>query len=50
MTVEKCPVCDWEIKDGGIKVKVGRKEVTVCCNDCDRKVRDEPSKYGGTGG
>ena len=23
----KCPVCDWEIKDGGIKVTVGGKEI-----------------------
>ena len=37
MTTQKCPVCDWEIKDGGIKVKVGDKEITVCCDDCARR-------------
>ena len=50
MTVEKCPVCDWEIKDGGIKVKVGGKEVAVCCDDCAKKVQEEPAKYAKTAG
>jgi ribosome-binding protein aMBF1 (putative translation factor) len=47
MTVKKCPVCDWEIKDGGRKVTVGGKEITVCCDDCADKAREEPEKYGG---
>jgi len=34
MAEQKCPVCDWEIKDGGVKVTVGGKELTVCCDDC----------------
>ena len=34
MDAIKCPVCDWEITDGGIKVTVGGKEITVCCDDC----------------
>ena len=37
MKTKKCPVCDWEITDGGIKVKVGGKEITVCCDDCARR-------------
>ena len=40
-----CPVCDWEIKDGGIKVKVGGKEITVCCDDCARQAQSDPKKY-----
>ena len=32
MAALKCPVCDWEITDGG--VKVAGKEITVCCDDC----------------
>jgi len=47
MKSEKCPVCDWEIKDGGIKVKVGQKEITVCCDDCAKKAMDDPKKYAG---
>jgi ribosome-binding protein aMBF1 (putative translation factor) len=42
----KCPVCDWEIKEAGIKVKVGQTEVTVCCDDCAEKVKSEPARYG----
>ena len=37
MAKEKCPVCDWEIKDGGVKVTVGGKELTVCCDDCAKE-------------
>jgi len=37
MENKKCPVCDWEIKDAGIKVKVGGKVLTVCCDDCAKK-------------
>ena len=39
MPTKKCPVCDWDIKDAGIKVKVGGKELVVCCDDCARKPR-----------
>lgn len=42
---EKCPVCDWDLKDGGIKVKVKGKEIMVCCDDCAAKVKAEPAKY-----
>jgi len=28
MKTEKCPVCDWAINDGGIKMRVGGKEIT----------------------
>jgi ribosome-binding protein aMBF1 (putative translation factor) len=45
MKSAKCPVCDWEIKDGGIKVKVGGKEITVCCDDCAKQAQAEPKKY-----
>ncbi len=34
MNTSKCPVCEWEIKDGGVKVTVGGKEITVCCDEC----------------
>ena len=47
MNAKKCPVCDWEIKDGGIKVKAGGKQITVCCDDCAKKAKENPSKYAG---
>lgn len=43
MNKAKCPVCDWEITDGGIKVKVGGKEITVCCDDCAKKAMESPA-------
>ncbi len=45
MKSTKCPVCDWEIKDGGIKVKVAGKEITVCCDDCAKPVQADPGNY-----
>ena len=47
MDTPKCPVCDWDINDGGIKVKVGGKEITVCCDDCVKKAEADPAKYAG---
>lgn len=48
MKTMKCPVCDWEIKDQGIKVQAGGQEVTVCCDDCAKTVTEDPAKYAGT--
>jgi hypothetical protein len=48
MKTTKCPVCNWDIKDGGIKVKVGGKEITVCCEDCATKAKEKPAQYAGT--
>ena len=45
MAIEKCPVCDWAINDGGIKVKVAGKEVTVCGDECVEKVKENPQQY-----
>ena len=36
---------DGDIKDGGIKVKVGGKEITVCCDDCAKKAKENPAEY-----
>jgi YHS domain-containing protein len=44
-TNKKCPVCDWELKDGGIAVKVGGREIIVCCDECAEKAKENPSKY-----
>ncbi len=37
MAVQKCPECDWEIKDGGVLVTVGDKQLLVCCDDCAKE-------------
>jgi ribosome-binding protein aMBF1 (putative translation factor) len=50
MKAEKCPVCDWEIKDGGIRVVVGGKEITICCDDCAQKAKEDPARYRGKAG
>jgi ribosome-binding protein aMBF1 (putative translation factor) len=48
MATNKCPVCDWEIKDAGIAVKAAGKEITVCCDDCAKKVKENPANYAKT--
>ena len=42
MDTSKCPVCEWEIKEGGVKVTVGGKEITVCCDECAREAIAKP--------
>lgn len=49
MNTKKCPVCDYEITEGGIKVKVGSKEIVVCCEDCAKKAKESPAKYADAG-
>ena len=41
----KCPVCEWEIKDRGKTVKVRDLSVVVCCDDCADKIKANPGKY-----
>jgi ribosome-binding protein aMBF1 (putative translation factor) len=48
MATKKCPVCDWEIKDAGIEVKVAGKQMTVCCDDCAKKAKENPAQYAGS--
>ena len=45
MKTMTCPVCDWEIKDGGIAVEVDGRSITVCCDDCAKKAQENPAKY-----
>jgi hypothetical protein len=45
MKSKKCPVCDWEIQDVGTKVRLGGTEITVCCDDCAKKAKENPAKY-----
>lgn len=45
VATKKCPVCDWEIKEGGKSVKVEGKTVVVCCDECAAKVKADPGKF-----
>ena len=46
MKPKQCPVCDWEIKDGGKEVKLNSwAVVVVCCDDCAEKVKAAPEKF-----
>ncbi len=42
--MKKCPVCDWEIQDGGVAVTVGGKRVIVCCAECAEKAKKGGAK------
>ncbi len=37
--MKKCPVCEWEIQDGGVVITVGGQRVTVCCAECAEKAK-----------
>lgn len=45
MTTHKCPVCDWDLQDSGIKIRIGDKEIAVCCDDCAVKAKENPQQY-----
>ncbi len=45
---KKCPVCNWEIQDGGREAKVQGKVIIVCCDDCAKEVAENPQKFVGT--
>ena len=47
MKVERCPVCDWEIKDGGVIATVGDKKIVVCCDECAEKTKESPARHAG---
>jgi hypothetical protein len=39
--MSKCPVCQYDIEDNGIKVRVQGKEQVVCCQECADKLLKE---------
>jgi hypothetical protein len=41
MTAETCAACDCKLDASLIKVKIGGKTVEVCCDECDRKLKEE---------
>ncbi len=47
MAYEKCPVCGWDMQDGGIKLTVAGKQITVCCDECAEKAKTDPKAYVG---
>jgi len=46
-SAKKCPVCSWEINDGGRRVKLGKREIVVCCDECAAKAREASSRASG---
>lgn len=46
MNTATCPVCNWEIKDGGIKLQLGDREIAVCCKECAKQAQEHPAKNG----
>jgi ribosome-binding protein aMBF1 (putative translation factor) len=44
-TKTTCPVCGWEISEDGHKVTIDKRIVLVCCDDCLKKVKENPGKY-----
>ncbi len=45
MNERTCPVCNEEIEGEGVTVDAGDREVTVCCNECARKLQESPASY-----
>ena len=45
---KKCPVCGMEITDGGVTANAGGRKVAACCDDCARKIEEDPAEYVGT--
>lgn len=47
MKAKTCAACDCELDENSFTVKIGRKEVEVCCDDCARKLREAESAVEG---
>jgi hypothetical protein len=46
MTTKKCPVCEWEINETAITVKIAGQDVTVCCQECADKLQPQTAGEG----
>ena len=45
MTKKTCAACDYPLTpENTIKVKIGGKEVEVCCEECATKLREASAK------
>ena len=40
-----CAVCQYKIDDTGRPVEIGRRVFIVCCDECEKKIREDPEKY-----
>jgi len=40
MVKTTCAACDCKLDGNSIKVKIGRKTVEVCCDECARKLNE----------
>ncbi|MGE0480995.1 MAG: hypothetical protein AB7Q17_11040 [Phycisphaerae bacterium] len=39
----RCPVCDWELTDAVVRVRIAGREVAVCCEECAAKLKAKPA-------
>lgn len=45
---KNCPVCGAEFRENaGVQVDAGGRSITVCCDQCAKTAKAEPSKYSG---
>ena len=40
MTEKTCAACDYKLDATAIKVKIGKRVVEVCCDECAQKLRE----------
>jgi hypothetical protein len=41
MSDAKCPVCGWDLPKDAPSVVVAGRQVTVCCDECAQKARQQ---------
>lgn len=41
----ECPVCRYKIDDGGRPIEINKRVIIVCCEECEKKIRENPQKY-----
>lgn len=47
MAYAKCPVCGWDMQDGGIELTVAGRQITVYCDECAQKAKADPEAVAG---
>jgi hypothetical protein len=44
MSEKTCAACDYPLDQNAIEVKIGKRTVEVCCEECAQKLRDADAK------
>lgn len=45
----RCPVCDWELTNATVKVRIDGRDVAVCCEECAAKLQAQPARKAPSG-